>query len=157
VHVICAYAPGTGADTLVRFFAEKLRLLAGKPMIVENKPGAGTSIAAEYVARAKPDGYTLFLNPGNGMAGNVYLYKNLGHDVIKDFAPITTLVKLPFVLAVTATSPAKSVAELIALVKDKGDKSSYGAPTNLARAAGELFNERAGLKSVAVPYKGSAL
>ena len=155
VHVICAYAPGTGADTLVRFFAEKLRVLAGKPMIVENKPGAGTSIAAEYVARAKPDGYTLFLNPGNGMAGNVYLYKNLGHDVIKDFAPITTLVKLPFVLAVTASSPAKSVAELIALVKDKGDKSSYGAPTNLARAAGELFNERAGLKSVAVPYKGN--
>lgn len=155
VHVICAYAPGTGADTLVRFFAEKLRVLAGKPMIVENKPGAGTSIAAEYVARAKPDGYTLFLNPGNGMAGNVYLYKNLGHDVIKDFAPITTLVKLPFVLAVTAASPAKSVAELIALVKDKGDKSSYGAPTNLARAAGELFNERAGLKSVAVPYKST--
>jgi tripartite-type tricarboxylate transporter receptor subunit TctC len=157
VHVICAYAPGTGADTLVRFFAEKLRVLAGKPMIVENKPGAGTSIAAEYVARAKPDGYTLFLNPGNGMAGNVYLYKNLGHDVIKDFAPITTLVKLPFVLAVTTNSPAKSVAELIALVKDKGDKSSYGAPTNLARAAGELFNERAGLKSVAVPYKGDAI
>jgi tripartite-type tricarboxylate transporter receptor subunit TctC len=155
VHVICAYAPGTGADTLVRFFAEKLRVLAGKPMIVENKPGAGTSIAAEYVARAKPDGYTLFLNPGNGMAGNVYLYKNLGHDVIKDFAPITTLVKLPFVLAVTAASPAKSVGELIALVKDKGDKSSYGAPTNLARAAGELFNERAGLKSVAVPYKST--
>src|ERR1700730_17766018 len=76
VHVICAYAPGTGADTLVRFFAEKLRKLAGKPMLVENKPGAGTSIAAEYVARARPDGYTLFLNPGNGMAGNVYLYKN---------------------------------------------------------------------------------
>jgi tripartite-type tricarboxylate transporter receptor subunit TctC len=75
--------------------------------------------------------------------------------VIKDFAPITTLVKLPFVLAVTANSPAKSVAELIALVKDKGDKSSYGAPTNLARAAGELFNERAGLKSVAVPYKST--
>jgi tripartite-type tricarboxylate transporter receptor subunit TctC len=155
VHVICAYAPGTGADTLVRFFAEKLRKLAGKPMLVENKPGAGTSIAAEYVARAKPDGYTLFLNPGNGMAGNVYLYKNLGHDVIKDFAPITTLVKLPFVLAVATTSPAKSVAELTALVKDKGDKSSYGAPTNLARAAGELLNARAGLKSVAVPYKST--
>ena len=64
IHVICAYAPGTGADTLVRFLAEKLRVLAGKPMIVENKPGAGTSIAAQYVARAKPDGYTLFLNPG---------------------------------------------------------------------------------------------
>ena len=118
IHVICAYAPGTGADTLVRYLAEKLRVLAGKPMIVENKPGAGTSIAAQYVAHAKPDGYTLFLNPANGMAGNVYLYKNLGHDVINDFAPITTLVKLPFVLAVPPTSPAKSVAELIALVDE---------------------------------------
>jgi tripartite-type tricarboxylate transporter receptor subunit TctC len=155
VHVICGFAPGTGADTLVRFFAEKLRVLAGKPMLVENKPGAGTVIAAEYVARAKPDGYTLFLNPGNGMAGNVYLYKHLSHDVINDFAPITTLVKLPFVLAVAPSSPAKSVAELIALVKARGDKSSYGAPTNLARAAGELLNDRAGLKSVAVPYKST--
>jgi tripartite-type tricarboxylate transporter receptor subunit TctC len=155
IHVICAYAPGTGADTLVRYLAEKLRVLAGKPMIVENKPGAGTSIAAQYVAHAKPDGYTLFLNPGNGMAGNVYLYKNLGHDVINDFAPITTLVKLPFVLAVPPASPAKSVAELIALLKEKGNKAFYGAPTNLARAAGELLNERAGLQAVPVPYKST--
>ena len=155
IHVICAYAPGTGADTLVRYLAEKLRVLAGKPMIVENKPGAGTSIAAQYVAHAKPDGYTLFLNPGNGMAGNVYLYKNLGHDVINDFAPITTLVKLPFVLAVPPASPAKSVAELITLLKEKGNKAFYGAPTNLARAAGELLNERAGLQAVPVPYKST--
>src|SRR4051812_21436163 len=80
VHVICGYAPGTGADLVVRYFAERLRIHAGKPMIVENKPGAGTSIACQYVARAKPDGYTLLVNPGNGVAGNVYLYKNLGHD-----------------------------------------------------------------------------
>ena len=64
IHVICGYAPGTGADILVRFFSEKLRKYANKPMLVENKPGAGTSIASEYVARAKPDGYTLFINPG---------------------------------------------------------------------------------------------
>ena len=89
------------------------------------------------------------------MAGNVYLYKNLGHDVIKDFAPVTTLIKLPFVLAVSANSPAKTVAELIALVKAKGDKSSFGAPTNLALAAGSLFNERTGLKSVPVNYKST--
>jgi tripartite-type tricarboxylate transporter receptor subunit TctC len=155
IHVICGYAPGTGADLVVRFFAEKLRKITGKPMIVENKPGAGTSIAAEFVARAKPDGYTLFLNPGNGMASNPYLYKNLSHDVIRDFSPITTLIKLPFVLAVPPSSPATTAQELIAMVKAKGDKSSYGAPTNLARAAGELLNDRAGLKSVAVPYKST--
>jgi tripartite-type tricarboxylate transporter receptor subunit TctC len=155
VHVICAYAPGTGADLVVRHFAERLRLKTGKTMVVENKPGAGTSIAAGYVARAKPDGYTLFITPGNGMAGNPYLYKNLGHDVIKDFAPVTTLIKLPFVLVVSPNSPVKSVAELIAQTKAKGEKASYGAPTNLAQAAGSLFNDRAGLQAVAVPYKST--
>ena len=100
IHIICGYAPGTGADAVVRFFAEQLKKKTDKPILVENKPGAGTSIASEYVSRAKPDGYTLFINPGNGLAGNPYLYKNLSHDVIKDFAPVTTLVKLPFVLAV---------------------------------------------------------
>lgn len=155
IHVICGYAPGTGADIVVRFFAEQLRKKSGKPMIVENKPGAGTSIASEYVARSKPDGYTLFINPGNGLAGNPYLYKNLSHDVIKDFAPVTTLVKLPFMLAVSPSSPANSVKEFLALMQQKGEKASYGYPNNLSLAAGELLKERAGLKAVAVPYKST--
>src|SRR6185436_19982701 len=83
IHVICGYAPGTGADIVVRLFAEKLRPFAKQTIVVENKPGAGTSIASEFVARAKPDGYTLFINPGNGLAGNPYLYKHLSHDVLK--------------------------------------------------------------------------
>src|SRR5438034_8791221 len=74
IHVICGYQPGTGADIVVRFFAERLRPFTKQPMLVENKQGAGTTIASEYVARAKPDGYTLFINPGNGLAGNPYLY-----------------------------------------------------------------------------------
>jgi tripartite-type tricarboxylate transporter receptor subunit TctC len=155
MHVICAYAAGTGADVVVRFFAEQLRKRAGKPMVVENKPGAGTSIASEYVARAKPDGYTLFITPGNGLAGNPYLYKNLSHDVVNDFAPVTTLVKLPFMLAVRPDSPAKSVQEFLALMKEKGEKASYGYPNNLSLAAGELLKERSGIKAVAVPYKST--
>ena len=155
IHVICGYAPGTGADIVVRAFAERLRRLTGKPMVVENKPGAGTTIAAEYVVRAKPDGYTLFINPGNGMAGNPYLYKNLSHDVLKDFAHVTTLVKLPFLLVVRANSPAKTVPEFLALMRQKGDKASYGYPNNISLAAGELLKERTGLKAVAVPYKST--
>ena len=155
IHVICGYAPGTGADILVRYFAEKLRKYTNKPMLVENKPGAGTSIASEYVSRAKPDGYTLFINPGNGLAGNPYLYKNLSHDVLNDFAPVTTLVKLPFCLAVAPNSPAKNMKEFLALMKQKGDKASYGYPNNLSLAAGELLNERAGLKAVGVAYKST--
>jgi len=155
IHIICGYAPGTGADLVVRFFAEELRKKTGKPMVVENKPGAGTSIASEYVARAKPDGYTLFINPGNSLAGNPYLYKNLSHDVLKDFAPVTTLVKLPFVLAVSPKSPAKNVSEFLALMKQKGEKSSYGYPNNISLASGELLKDRTGLQSVAVPYKST--
>lgn len=155
IHVICGYAAGTGADLVVRFFAEELRKKADKPILVENKPGAGTTIASEYVSRAKPDGYTLFINPGNGMASNPYLYKNLSHDVLKDFAPITTLVKLPFVLAVSPKSPAKNVAEFLALMKQKGDKASYGYPNNISLAAGELLKDRTGLLSVQVPYKST--
>jgi tripartite-type tricarboxylate transporter receptor subunit TctC len=124
-------------------------------MIVENKPGAGTTIASEYVSRAKPDGYTLFINPGNGLAGNPYLYKNLSHDVLKDFAPVTTLVKLPFVLAVSPKSPAKNVSEFLALMKQKGEKSSYGYPNNISLASGELLKDRTGIQSVAVPYKST--
>jgi len=155
IHVICGYAPGTGADILVRYFAEKLRAYTKQPMVVENKPGAGTSIACEYVARAKPDGYTLFINPGNSLAGNPYLYKNLPHDVLNDFAPVTTLVKLPFVLCVPVNSPAKNMAEFLKLMKEKGDKASYGYPNNISLAAGELLKERTGIKAVGVAYKST--
>jgi tripartite-type tricarboxylate transporter receptor subunit TctC len=155
IHVICGYAPGTGADIVVRLFAERLRPLAKQTVIVENKPGAGTSIASEFVARAKPDGYTLFINPGNGLAGNPYLYKKLSHDVIKDFEDVTTLVKLPFLLCVAPNSPAKTMAEFLKLMKEKGEKASYGYPNNLSLAAGELLKERTGLKAVQVPYKST--
>ena len=155
IHVVCGYAPGTGADIVVRFFAERLRAYTKQPMIVENRPGAGTSIATEYVVRSKPDGYTLFINPGNGLAGNPYLYKSLSYDVLKDLSPVTTLVKLPFLLCVRPDFPAKTVQEFIALMKEKGDKASYGYPNNLALAAGELLKARTGLTAVQVSYKST--
>lgn len=155
IRVICGYAPGTGADILVRYFSEKLRKFTNRPMVVENKPGAGTTIAAEYVARAKPDGFTIFINPGNGMAGNPYLYKSLPHNVIDDFSHVTTLVKLPFLLVVSEKSPYKTAPEFIAAMKAKGEKATYGYPNNISLAAGELLNARAGLKAVSVPYKST--
>ncbi|HWL04134.1 MAG TPA: tripartite tricarboxylate transporter substrate binding protein [Xanthobacteraceae bacterium] len=155
IHVICGYAPGTGADILVRYFTEKLRPYTKQNMIVENKAGAGTTIAAEYVARSKPDGYTLFINPGNGMANNPYLYKNLPHDVIKDFSHVTTLVKLPFVLAVAANSPINNIEDFLKAMKEKGEKASYGYPNNISLAAGELLKQRTGMKAVQVAYKST--
>jgi tripartite-type tricarboxylate transporter receptor subunit TctC len=155
IRVVCGYAAGTGADILVRFFAERLKKFVKQPIIVENKPGAGTTIASEYVARSKPDGHTLYINPGNGMASNPYLYKSLPHNVLTDFAPITTLVKLPFLLVVDPKSPARSVPEFLALMKEKGEKASYGYPNNISLAAGELLKARTGIKAVAVPFKST--
>jgi tripartite-type tricarboxylate transporter receptor subunit TctC len=155
LRVICGYAPGTGADILVRYFVERLKKYIDKPIIVENKVGAGTTIASEFVVRSKPDGHVLFINPGNGLAGNPYLYKNLSHNVLEDFMPVTTLVKLPFLLAVSPQSPAKTAPEFLKLMKEKGEKASYGYPNNLSLAAGELLKERSGIKAVAVPYKST--
>ena len=155
IRVICGYAAGTGADIVVRFFADKLKKYTNRAMVVENKPGAGASLAAEFVARAQPDGHTLFITPGNGFASNAYLYKKLPHNVVDDFAPITTLVKLPFLLVVAPELPAKTYAEFIALMKEKGDKASYAYPNNVALAAGELLKTRTGLKALAVPYKST--
>jgi len=155
IRVVCGYAPGTGADILVRYFAEKLRKFTNRPMVVENKPGAGTTIAAEYVARAKPDGHTLFINPGNGMASNPYVYKNLPHNVLDDFAHVTTLVKLPFLLVVSEKSPWKTMPEFLKAMKEKGEKASYGYPNNISLAAGELLKERTGIQAVQVSYKST--
>jgi len=155
IHVICGYAPGTGADILVRYFSEQLRKYTKQPMLVENKPGAGTTIASEYTVRSKPDGYTLFINPGNSLAGFPYLYPRLSHNVLTDLAPVTTLVTLPFCLAVSPKSPANNMKEFIELIRQKGDKASYGYPNNISLAAGELLNERTGLKAVGVAYKST--
>src|SRR5258708_4516979 len=90
ITVICGYAAGTGGDVLARYFGEKLRLLGGQPVLVENKAGAQTNVAAEYVAHAKPDGYTLFITPANStFSSNTFLFKTLPFDPIKDFTPIT--------------------------------------------------------------------
>src|SRR5690606_22719512 len=96
-----------------------------------------------------------FINPGNGMASNPYIYKKLSHDVLKDFADVTTLVKLPFLLCVSPKSPATNMAEFLKLMKAKGEKASYGYPNNISLAAGELLKERTGIKAVQVPYKST--
>ena len=155
IHVICGFAPGTGADIITRFFAERLRPFTKRSSVVENKPGAGATIAAEYVARAKPDGYTMLITPGSEFAGTPYLYKSLSHDPLKDFAPVTTLVRLPFILCVAQNSPINSVADFLKAMKEKGAKASYGYPNNLALVSGELLKARTGLESVQVAYKST--
>jgi tripartite-type tricarboxylate transporter receptor subunit TctC len=154
VRSICPFSPGSGADIKVRFYSNKLSLATGKPVIVENKPGALGNIATEMVARAKPDGYTIYIAPGSStLASAPSLFKKLGYDPINDFEHITTLSASAFALCVPAKTPFKLVAELTAHLKDKGDAASYGsiAPPSLVSA--EIYKTAFGLKTVEVKYK----
>src|SRR5262245_15422422 len=122
VRAICPFQTGSGADTKIRVYMNKLSGLTGKPCIVENRPGALGNIATETVARAKPDGYTIYVAPGSStLAAAPSLFKKLGYDPINDFEHITTLSASAFALVVPNTSPFKSVPELTAYLKEKGD------------------------------------
>ena len=157
IRVICGYAAGTGADVLCRFFAEKIKpFTSGKPVIVENKAGALTQIAAEYVKNAKPDGYTLFITAGNStMSSNPHLFKKINYDPLKDFTPVTTLNKLPFVFVVAPKSPISSMKELEAHVRQKGAKTTYGYSNTFALAATELYRTKLNFQATGVAYKAT--
>jgi tripartite-type tricarboxylate transporter receptor subunit TctC len=155
IHAICNFPAGTGGDIFVRFFSEKLSVLAGKPVIVDNRGGAMGNIGTEGAARSKPDGYTILIVPGSStMAAAVSGFKKLPFDPIKDFIPVTTLAKLGFVFVVDPKIPIKSVADLTAHLKAKGSKASYGTSSNTGLISGELYKKHAGLAQVTkVQYK----
>jgi tripartite-type tricarboxylate transporter receptor subunit TctC len=157
IRIVCGYAAGTGADVIVRIFADRLRSFTdGKPVIVENKPGALTQIAAEGVKNARPDGYTLFITAGNStMSANPHLYKNIKYDPVKDFAPVTTLIKLPFMVVVAPQSPISSMKDLEAHLKAKGEKGTYGYPNTFSQVATELYKTRLGVKPLGVAYNAT--
>jgi tripartite-type tricarboxylate transporter receptor subunit TctC len=156
VTAVVGYAPGTGADVISRYFAQKLHDMVGQPIVVENKPGALTSLAAAYVARAKPDGYTIFITAGNStMAANPYLFKSIPYDPVKDFIPVTTIAQLPFLFTVSPKSPAKTVHDLVDLLKRKGNKASYGYPNSFSQAATALFTKITGTNPLPVAYKAT--
>jgi tripartite-type tricarboxylate transporter receptor subunit TctC len=157
IRIVVGFTPGGGVDINARLLAPKLAEDFGQQVIVENRPGAGTNIANEFVARAAPDGYTLLINTA-AVAINMSLYKKVGYDALRDFAPLSLFSMSPNILVVHASVPVKNVKELIALAKARPGElnfSSAGAGTT-QHLAGELFNLRAGTKMVHVPYRGSA-
>jgi len=154
IKVVTGFPAGGGADILYRWYTEKLKDLAGVPVVVENRPGAGANIATNTVAKAAPDGYTLLTGPSSSLAGNIYLYKNLPFDPVKDLVPITTYAQLGFVLTINdKKNPAKNVQEFIQLMKAKGEKMTFGIPTTTSQACAALFMAAAGLKGTQVAYK----
>jgi tripartite-type tricarboxylate transporter receptor subunit TctC len=154
IRAICPFAAGSGADAKIRFYLNKLSGITGKPGIVENKPGALGNIATETVARAKPDGYTIYIAPGSStLAAAPALFKKLGYDPINDFEHITTLSSSAFVLCVAGSSPFNTVAELTAYLKEKGDAASYASVAPPGLVASEIYKADFGLKTVEVKYK----
>jgi tripartite-type tricarboxylate transporter receptor subunit TctC len=154
IRSICNFAPGSGADIIVRFYSEKLSKLAGRPVIVENKPGANGAIATADLARSKPDGYSLMITPASStIASAPYLFKSLPFDTEKDFTAVTTIASLSFVLLVDAAKPIKTVDELVAHLKTRPKHGFYGTSNNTGVIAAELFKQAAGLSTTFAPYK----
>jgi tripartite-type tricarboxylate transporter receptor subunit TctC len=150
------FAPGGGTDTAARIVAQKLSENIGQSVVVENKSGAGGNIAAQQIALAPPDGYTLHLTSVGPMSVAPHLVKNLGYDPKRDIAPITMGVMFPNVFVVNEAVPAKTLAEFVALAKQKPGKLTYASSGigGAGHLAGELFKERAGIDIVHAPYKG---
>jgi tripartite-type tricarboxylate transporter receptor subunit TctC len=158
VTLVVAFPPGGPSDVLARIVGKKMEQLLGAPFVIENRPGAGGNIAAESVARAAPDGYTLLMGNNSILATNESLYKHLNYNPEKDFIPITLIGTQANILVINSDVPARSLKELIALAQAQPGKinfasSGYGAAAHLA---GELFKSEAKIDIVHVPYKGAA-
>jgi len=156
IHAIYGYAPGSGGDIYVRHLAERIQRVAGKPVVVMNRVGASGNIAAEYVAKSKPDGHTILFSSGNAMASSPYLFKNPPYNAIKDFQLFGTVLNQPWMMLVDAKKPWKTVADLTAYLKEKGDKGSYATATPIGTVMGELYKSVAGLETVQVNYRAIA-
>jgi tripartite-type tricarboxylate transporter receptor subunit TctC len=155
IRLVLGYPAGVGgADTVTRQLANAMKDLAKQPVIVENKPGAQTNIAADYVAKAKPNGYTIFITAGNStFAAGAHLYKNLPFDPVKSFVPVATLTRVPFVLMVSNSQKIFTVQDLTRILKAKRDKGSYGSSTPIGLVISELYKSIAGLETVQIGYK----
>ena len=158
VRIVCPFPPGGGVDITARAIALELAKSLGQPVTVENKPGAGGNIAAAEVAKAAPDGHTLFLTLSSIHAISPLVYTKLAYDPVRDFAYITPLVAFDMVLVVNPSGPAKSAQELLALAKNQPGKLTFASSGNGTNThlIGELFKTMGRIDIVHVPYKGSA-
>jgi tripartite-type tricarboxylate transporter receptor subunit TctC len=158
IRLIVPFPPGGPSDVLARVIGQKLNAALSQPVLVENKPGAGTNLAAEFVAKSAADGYTLFLMMVGTQAINEAMYPKLGYSTVRDFVPVTLVAASSLMLVAHPSVPVKNFGDLVALAKANPEKLNFGSsgsgtPLHLG---GELLNKRAGIKLVHVPYKGAA-
>jgi tripartite-type tricarboxylate transporter receptor subunit TctC len=153
IRFVCGFPAGSGADVLVRYFGEKVRPLASRTIIVENKVGAAGNIAAVYTARSKPDGHTIYVHAASAIAANMHLFKAPPIDAAKDLQIAAGVNKQPFMVVVPASSPYKTVAALTEAMRKKGDKASYAQSNTSGKVMGELYKQATGVQAVEVPYR----
>jgi tripartite-type tricarboxylate transporter receptor subunit TctC len=157
IKLVVPFTPGGPVDVMARLVGQYLSAKLGQPVVVENRPGVGGTLASKLVASADPDGYTLLFASAGSLAISPSLYRNIGYDPIAAFAPVAMVANHPLAMVVHPSVPAHSVAELIAYAKANPGKLNYGAPIGTPpQLMGELFRTLAGIDVVLVPYKGAA-
>jgi tripartite-type tricarboxylate transporter receptor subunit TctC len=155
IRIVVGYSAGGGNDIIVRVMVPELSKGLGQPIVVENKPGAQSIIAAEMAAKAAPDGYTLFMGPSGPMTINPATYSKLPYDPQRDFAPISMICSFPLIVTVDPKLPVNSVKELIAYAKANPGKSNYASSAGIFQITTEMFKQRTGTQIEMIPYKGS--
>ncbi|OFZ99789.1 MAG: hypothetical protein A3H35_01955 [Betaproteobacteria bacterium RIFCSPLOWO2_02_FULL_62_17] len=155
MRVIVGFAAGGGTDILARLLSQKISESLGQPVVIENRAGASGMIAAEYVAKANSDGYTLLVSPSTVFTVNPVMFKKLPYSPVRDFVPISKSVSFPFVMVVNASSPIRSMKELLDYVRANPSKANYSGSSGLYQLALELFKLRTGTKIEYIAYKGS--
>lgn len=154
VRMVVGFAAGGGNDIFARLVSQKLAERTGWTVIIENKPGAGGRLAADFVAKEPPDGYTILVGASGAMAIGPIIYKT-GYDTLKSFEPITMIADFPLILVVRPDHPAKTVKELVEWSKANPDKANYATSSPAFTLPTELFKLRTGAKGVGIPYKSS--
>lgn len=157
VRMIVPVPPGQGADIITRLIAERLSVALGQQFVVDNRPGAGTMVGSEIAARAAPDGYTFLAAGSSALAINPHLYRKMSYDPLRDFAPVTHLVTIEFVLVAHPSLPVNSVPELVKLAREKPGELAYGTPGNgtTQHIVMAMLASVTDIKLTHVPYKGS--
>ena len=155
ITLIVPFPAGSGTDSVGRIFADGLSKELGQPIIVENKPGANATIAANYVAKAKPDGYTLFVTTNTSHSAAPWLMKNVGYDPVKDFTPIARGGNLPFILVSNPDRPYKTVKDLVEYARKNPGKLTYATGNSTGIVGGAILGVVTGTDMLHVPYKGT--
>jgi tripartite-type tricarboxylate transporter receptor subunit TctC len=155
ITIVVPFAPGSGTDSIARIIGQYLQVSLNQSVVIENKVGASGVIAATYVARAAPDGYTLLMATNSTHSANPYLFKNLSYDPVKDFAPIARIGSYVFMLVVNKDVPVKTLQELVAYAKANPGKLTYASGNTTGIVAGETFKHKAGVDILHVPYKST--